>query len=100
MRDVAAAYLLLAGASSPEQTVYNVCSGRALSGYELLALVASALEIPVPETAVDPARLRAVDNPRITGSAARLRDEYGWAPQIDVAQSVADFVAASSEPTA
>lgn len=93
VRDVAAAYLMLAAAPSHEQAVYNVCSGRALAGHELLALVASALEIPVPQTTVDPARLRAIDNPRITGSAARLRDEYGWAPQIDVARSIADFVA-------
>ncbi len=94
VRDVARAYLMLAAAPSHEESVYNVCSGRALSGEELLALVASALNVPVPRTSVDPARLRAVDNPRITGSAARLRDEFGWSPQIDVAQSVVDFVAA------
>lgn len=94
VRDVGAAYLLLAGAPSHERAVYNVCSGKAVAGHQILALVASALEIPVPQTIVDPARLRAVDNPRITGSAARLREEYGWEPQIDVAQSIADFVAA------
>lgn len=94
VRDVAAAYLILAGAPSHRHSLYNVCSGKAVSGYELLALVADALEIPVPEAIVDPARLRAVDNPRIAGSAARLRDEYGWAPRIDLAQSIADFVAA------
>lgn len=95
VRDVAAAYLILAGAPSHDHEVYNVCSGTARSGNELLELVASALEIPVPQTVVDPARLRAVDNPRITGSAARLRDEYGWAPRIDVAQSIVDFVRGS-----
>lgn len=94
VRDVAAAYLMLAGAPSHEQSIYNVCSGQALSGHALLALVVSALGIPVPQTVVNPARLRAVDNPRITGSAARMRDEYGWAPRIDIAQSIADFVAA------
>jgi len=94
VRDVAAAYLTLAEAPSHEHRVYNVCSGTALAGYELLELVASALELPVPRTVVDPARLRAVDNPRITGSAVRLHDEYGWAPQIDIAQSISDFVAA------
>jgi len=94
VRDVAAAYLMLAGAPSHEHPVYNVCSGRAVAGHELLAVLSSALEIPVPQTIVDPARLRAVDNPRITGSAARLRDEYGWAPQIDIAQSIAEFIAA------
>ncbi|WP_214468388.1 NAD-dependent epimerase/dehydratase family protein [Microbacterium flavescens] len=93
VRDVAAAYLMLAGAPSHEQAVYNVCSGRAVSGHEMLALVASALGIPLPRTIVDPARVRAIDSPRITGSAARLRNEFGWEPQIDVAQSVEDFVA-------
>ncbi|WP_127818196.1 NAD-dependent epimerase/dehydratase family protein [Microbacterium sp. CPCC 204701] len=96
VRDVAAAYLMLAGAPSHEHPVYNVCSGRAVAGHEMLSLVASALRIPVPQTVVDPARVRALDNPSITGSAARLRSEYGWAPQIDLAQSIADFVAASS----
>lgn len=94
VRDVAAAYLLLAGAPSHEHSVYNVCSGKAVAGHDMLALVASALELPVPRTIVDPERVRAIDNPRITGSADRLRDEYGWAPQIDVAQSIADYVGA------
>jgi GDP-4-dehydro-6-deoxy-D-mannose reductase len=94
VRDVATAYLLLAGTPSHEHDIYNVCSGRSVTGYRLLDEVASALGVPVPRTVVDPTRVRAVDVPRITGSAQRLHDEFGWVPDIGLAQSIADFAAA------
>lgn len=94
VRDVARAYLDLAFAQGHRHHVYNVASGRAYTGFQILEAVAHALGRPTPEVVVDPSRLRANDTPRITGSARRLVDEFGWRPQIDITQSITDFVAA------
>lgn len=96
VRDVVAAYLLLAGARRHEKFVYNIASGRSLSGRHILARIARSMGLDEPEVQVDPARLRAVDIPRITGSAERLRAEFGWRPLVDIHRSIDDYVHASA----
>ncbi|MET0862057.1 MAG: NAD-dependent epimerase/dehydratase family protein [Microbacterium sp.] len=92
VRDVARAYLALVAAPQHRSFVYNICSGRSRSGREILASVADALGRPVPSTEVDSTRLRPGDPMCIIGSAASLRNEFGWAPRIDVATSIRDYV--------
>lgn len=92
VRDVAAAYLALAGAPSHRHRVYNVASGTSRTGEEILRSVAEALDVAVPPTTVDAARLRPGDPLRITGSAERLHREFGWSPQIDWTTSIREFV--------
>ncbi|MCK6068098.1 MULTISPECIES: NAD-dependent epimerase/dehydratase family protein [Microbacterium] len=92
VRDVARAYLALAFAAEHHYDRYNVCSGEAHSGREVLAVLAEALDRPVPPTEMDPARLRPADPPVIVGAADRLRQEYGWEPKIPWQQSVRDFI--------
>lgn len=96
VRDVAAAYLLLAGADRHEQSVYNIASGRSVEGRQILAWIARSMGVPEPDVRVDPNRLRAVDVPRITGSAQRLRAEFGWRPLIDIQRSIEDYVGNAS----
>ena len=96
VRDVAAAYLALA--SSPElgHRIYNVASGVATSGHDLLELVCAALGRSVPPLIVDEAFTRPSDPRRIAGSSSRLRGETGWSPSYSLSDSVSDAVASSS----
>lgn len=96
VRDVADAYLSLATSRSHRYPVYNVASGRSLSGFEILQAVASTLGVKVPQIQADPKKMRPNDPTHITGSARRLSEEFGWAPSIDWRTSIADFVAAMS----
>lgn len=95
VRDVAAAYLALALSRSPLDDIYNVASGRALRGWDVLRSAADALDMDVPPVHVDRSRFRATDNPIIVGDAARIRDAVGWVPRIDFRKSVEDYVIAS-----
>jgi len=96
VRDVARAYLTIVAAPRRRSFVYNVASGASRTGREILAEIAQSLGRPVPQVQVDPSRLRPGDPATITGSAARLRDEFGWLPSIDWRRSIADFVAAGA----
>lgn len=95
VRDVARAYLLLAVAPGHDDFVYNVASGRSLSGTEILRLASKAIGVPTPTTETDPNLLRATDADRVVGSAQRLQAEFGWTPRISVEESIADYVAGS-----
>ncbi|WP_162564252.1 MULTISPECIES: GDP-mannose 4,6-dehydratase [Microbacterium] len=92
VRDVAAAYvgLLEAPQVSP---VYNIASGRSLSGREILEAACRSLGREVPQTIVDASRIRPTDPQEIVGDASLIRRELGWAPKIGYEQSIADFVA-------
>ncbi|WP_306232113.1 NAD-dependent epimerase/dehydratase family protein [Agrococcus beijingensis] len=92
VRDVATAYLLLAEAPVLAHDVYNVASGRARSGHEVLAAICAALGRSVPELGTG--ELRPLDMPRVVGDATRLRDELDWAPAHDFADSIAAAVSA------
>ncbi len=94
VRDVAAAYLLLAGAPAHRHPVYNVASGSSHTGREVLGVITDALGRTMPPLVVDETKLRPGDPERVTGSADRLREEFGWRPRIDWTTSVREFIAA------
>lgn len=91
-RDVARAYVLLAERSRTAHALYNVASGRSLSGRDILEMICAAMGREVPAIATDQSRLRPNDNPRVEGSAERLRADTGWMPDIPVERSIADYV--------
>lgn len=93
VRDVSRAYveLLEADRVSP---LYNIAAGRSVSGREILGSICAALGRDVPETVIDPARIRPNDPQEIVGDASRLQRELGWSPRIGFDQSISDFVAA------
>jgi GDP-4-dehydro-6-deoxy-D-mannose reductase len=92
VRDVCAAYRALARAAPAG--VYNVCSGVSVSARELVALL-SELIAPLPvRHEIDPARVRAHEVMDHRGSAAALRAATGWAPEIPLASTLADTIAA------
>ena len=90
VRDVVRAYVdLMERGVSGE--VYNVASGVARPVRDIVnALVASA-HVPV-RIEVDPARVRPVDNPVLTGDASKLRALTGWVPQIPFDQTITDLL--------
>ena len=90
VRDAARAYAAAAGV---EPGAYNVCSGTSTTVRELVELAARAASVPVRHE-VDPARMRAHDVPEVRGSAERLSAATGWKPEIPLARTLADAVAA------
>jgi GDP-4-dehydro-6-deoxy-D-mannose reductase len=90
VRDVVRAYR--AAAELPAG-VYNVCSGRATSVRELVALVSRVSSLPVRHE-VDPERVRPHDPPELRGSAERLRAACGWKPELPLELTVADALEA------
>lgn len=96
VRDVARAYLTLALAPTHRHDLYNVATGIAHTGHEVLTAITAALGRPIPPLVTDPSRLRPNDPPRITGNAHRLHTEYGWTPTIDYRQSITDYIASSA----
>jgi len=91
VRDIVCAYVLLLEHRNPFHITYNVCSGSAHSGWEILGAVCNALEISIPP--VKAVSDRAIDPGVIIGNAERLRSEVGWRPAICLQQSIRDFVA-------
>jgi GDP-4-dehydro-6-deoxy-D-mannose reductase len=88
VRDVADAYARIM-ASGLAGRPYNVCSGRAQRMRDLLERLRDLASVDIViET--DPARLRPNDVPVVEGDATRLRAELGWAPRIDLDQTLRD----------
>ncbi|MCP4574430.1 MAG: NAD-dependent epimerase/dehydratase family protein [bacterium] len=82
VRDVTAAYRLLAAAGKPGEA-YNVCSGSGLTIREGLNILLAGASCPVT-VRTDPARCRPSDTPHLIGDGAKLRDATGWAPVHDI----------------
>lgn len=90
VRDVVRAYRLLAQAGEPG--AYNVCSGRATSVANLIAMLHDAAGRDIRHT-IDPSRLRRHEVMEIRGSHDRLTAATGWEPEIPLATTLADAVA-------
>jgi GDP-4-dehydro-6-deoxy-D-mannose reductase len=86
VRDVVRAYV---AAASQGSGVFNVASGRAVTVRHLIELVRAAARLPVRHE-LDQTRVRAHDVPEVRGSAERLREATGWAPEIPLERTVAD----------
>jgi len=91
VRDIVWAYRLLLERPHPRYTTYNICSGAACSGWEVLEEVCAAVRKPIPPTTVT--GHRTIDPSTITGNAERLRLETGWEPTIKLRTSIDDFIA-------
>lgn len=90
VRDVVRAYALLVDRGEAGR-VYNVCSGRSRRIGELLKLLLDITRMPV-EVEPDPQLMRPTDIPELVGDASRLSSATGWAPRIELRQTLADLV--------
>jgi len=90
VRDVARAYLTLLDEGAPGG-VYNVATGQAHSVAELVEAMVE-LSGTGARVEVDPARVRPLDVPLLSGDPSALR-ALGWAPEIPLRRTLADLLA-------
>lgn len=93
VRDVVRAYVALAREGERGQ-VYNVCSGNAVAIRDILRELVTIAHVPV-EIREDPSRVRPSDAPIFVGSAQKLRERTGWAPEIAFGRSLRDVYEAA-----
>jgi GDP-4-dehydro-6-deoxy-D-mannose reductase len=90
VRDVLAAYLeLLTRGRAGE--IYNICSGTERSLADVLARLVALSGLTV-ETTIDPSLLRPIELARMVGSAAKLRHDTGWQPEIPFERTLSDLL--------
>jgi GDP-4-dehydro-6-deoxy-D-mannose reductase len=90
VRDIVRAYrLLLEGGVTGE--IYNICSGTARSGHEILSGLLTAGD-QHPTITEDPAKMRPSDTPEIYGDHSKLTKDTGWQPQIPLEDTLRDVI--------
>lgn len=92
VRDVARAYGQLALADTLKSNVYNVCSGRAVSGQSILELVQKKLGVTDLVIELDNTKVRPNDPAILYGDYSRIASETGWKPTIPLQQTVNNFI--------
>lgn len=96
VRDIARAYTKLVLAPTLRHTLYNVCSGRSISGREILDKLKTSMNRVNITFEVNQALIRPTDVQEIIGDSSRLRDELDWKPEYSIDQTIADFVSQAS----
>jgi len=91
VRDIARAYRLMLE-SGRNSEIYNICSGRSLSGHEILEHILTAAG-QHPTITQDSARIRPSDTPDVYGSYHKLTADTGWQPAITLNQTMVDVIA-------
>jgi GDP-4-dehydro-6-deoxy-D-mannose reductase len=88
VRDIAKAYRLLVEKGRPGE-IYNVCSGKSVSGHKILQglLGHTQKEFNVEQ---NPELMRPSDKPDIYGSNAKIKNDTGWQPRIPLAQTLGE----------
>jgi GDP-4-dehydro-6-deoxy-D-mannose reductase len=94
VRDVARAYIELATCDEDnlKYPIYNICSGKSVSGKEILSYLLSAYEATELSTIVDQSKIRDNEIMDIYGSNLRIKEATGWQPTISVEKMVNDYV--------
>jgi len=93
VRDVVRAYRLALEAPHVAADVLNVCSGKSVSGRELLEAVSETLVVDrPPDVEIDQTKLRPGDPAEIRGDNTAIREALGWQPLIPLRQTVRDVV--------
>jgi GDP-4-dehydro-6-deoxy-D-mannose reductase len=90
VRDVVRAYFLLLETGKKSEA-YNICSGREQSIREILErlIVIAGIDCQIVQ---DEARFRPNEQKRIYGSFAKLNEQVGWQPTIDIDKSLQDVL--------
>lgn len=95
VRDVVRAYVLLATSPHLAHRVYNVCSGKSVSGTTILGLIKTGLQKEDIPVIVDQSKIRPNDPEIIVGSNSRINAETGWTPTIELTQTISDYLASA-----
>lgn len=92
VRDVVKAYVKLALLQDPQHRLYNICSGKSVKGSAILEIIKDKLGKNNLKISVDPSRIRSSDPPLFIGDSSRLGSETGWAPTIELDQTIQDYL--------
>jgi len=90
VRDIARAYRLLLEKGKTGE-VYNVCSGVAVSGREMLTSLLTHVKTKVI-IKEDSKRLRPSDTPIIFGDNTKIYKDTAWKPEIKLEQTLSDVM--------
>ncbi len=93
VRDVVRAYVELATREMLSDKIFNVCSGKSVSGQELLDLIFEVSETKEKPIEINNELLRPNDPQEIFGSFSALNVACGWQPTISLRQTVEDYLA-------
>jgi len=97
VRDIVRAYCIIALAKKLNRNVYNICSGKSLSGIEIFTELKNAMGLNGIKCEIDQSLIRPTDAKNIVGDNSRLKDELGWEPKIKIHQTIVDFVESKSK---
>lgn len=92
VRDIVKAYGRLALAETLKSNIYNICSGKSYSGVEILNILEEIMGLEEVVLEIDQSLVRPNDTPEIIGDSSRLKEELNWQPEIDINQTISDFV--------
>lgn len=91
VRDIVRAYRLLIEKGRSGE-IYNICSGIAVSGHEILDALAKVADCK-PTIKQDPSKMRPSDTPVLYGSHDKLTADTGWQPEIQLETTLSDVIA-------
>jgi GDP-4-dehydro-6-deoxy-D-mannose reductase len=91
VRDIVRAYRLLIEKGRSGE-IYNICSGRAISGHDILDGLMNQASIKT-SAKQDKDKMRPSDTPVIYGSHDKLTSDTGWQPEISFDKTLADVIA-------
>jgi GDP-4-dehydro-6-deoxy-D-mannose reductase len=90
VRDVVKAYYLLL-IKGKKAEVYNICSGTGVSLQQIMDKMCAILNINIT-LEQDAKLIRPNDNRIIIGSAAKIKNDLGWFPEISIDKSLFDII--------
>lgn len=97
VRDVVRAYALLAQTKTLHHNTYNVCTGKSISGSDVLkALFEASGNNGALKVEEDPDLIRPNDPADLFGSYERLTKDTGWQPEIPFGKTIQDFVSSKN----
>jgi GDP-4-dehydro-6-deoxy-D-mannose reductase len=92
VRDVVRAYVMLATKPDIKHRLYNICSGKSISGGEILGLIKSKLNKNNLKVIVDPKKIRPNDPLVVCGDNERVHMDTGWKPTYTVDSTITDYI--------
>jgi GDP-4-dehydro-6-deoxy-D-mannose reductase len=90
VRDVVRAYYILLKKGRKAE-VYNICSGNGIILRDIITKMSEILDIKI-DIETNPNLIRPNDNMKIVGSYQKIKDEFGWIPEIPLDKSLFDMI--------